>query len=83
MFLVCCACWCSGQLGLGDNFIAKQQTPQHVLSLSKVKVTQMACGQDHTAVLTSELNIIFSYEWRLVAANNLTLTSNVFHESRG
>lgn len=45
---------CSGQLGLGHNFTAKEQTPQKVPSLSRAKITQLACGQDHTAVLTSE-----------------------------
>lgn len=44
----------SGQLGLGHNFTAKEQTPQKVPSLSRAKVSQLACGQDHTAVLTSE-----------------------------
>lgn len=45
---------CSGQLGLGHNYTAKEQTPQKVPSLSKENVTQMACGQDHTAVITSK-----------------------------
>ncbi|CAM9098845.1 unnamed protein product [Ascophyllum nodosum] len=43
----------SGQLGLGHNFTAKEQTPQKVPPFSKAKVMQMACGQDHTAVITS------------------------------
>lgn len=47
-------CFRSGQLGLGHNFTAKEQTPQKVPALSRYKITQLACGQDHTAVLTSE-----------------------------
>ncbi|CAM9344978.1 unnamed protein product, partial [Laminaria digitata] len=43
----------SGQLGLGHNFTAREQTPQKVLYFSKSKIVQMACGQDHTAILTS------------------------------
>ncbi|CAM9161207.1 unnamed protein product [Ectocarpus sp. 12 AP-2014] len=43
----------SGQLGLGHNFTAKEQTPQKVPPLGRAKITQLACGQDHTAVLTS------------------------------
>lgn len=54
---VCYTCWHSGQLGLGHNYTAKEQTPQRVPPVSKARVTQMACGQDHTAVLTSELDM--------------------------
>eukprot|EP00904_Undaria_pinnatifida_P009351 jgi/Undpi1/5546/HiC_scaffold_2.g00823.m1 len=43
----------SGQLGLGHNYTAREQTPQKVIFFSKSKITQMACGQDHTAILTS------------------------------
>ncbi|CAN0066321.1 unnamed protein product [Hapterophycus canaliculatus] len=47
--------WRRGQLGLGHNVTAKEQTPQKVprSSLSRAKITQLACGQYHTAVLTS------------------------------
>ena len=41
----------NGQLGHGDNFNCS--TPRKVQSLSKVKVSQIACGWSHTMILTS------------------------------
>lgn len=55
----------SGRLGLGPGLLTSQLMPRVVASIAKYDLQQVAAGGAHTAVVTSELELLLCVHDRL------------------
>lgn len=76
--LVCFGNAEGGRLGLGRELLTSQLIPKVVASLARYNVHKVACGAEHTAVVTSEFHLLFGVMAALLASYGMVFVALCF-----